>query len=138
MYLAAWEAVSTPFTLSWGTLVRIGYARLARPDNGETRWRLAWLGGELQAAEARDHIYGLLGLTQLALVSDYSDDKDTSTVYSEFIAEWLAYWRACGEGNQASTYSELHFLSVLAWDGRLTHTTWHRGRPTSQNSLEIR
>lgn len=39
-------------------------------------------------------------------------------MYSKFIAEWLVIWRACGEGNQASTYSELHFLilSGVGWE----------------------
>jgi hypothetical protein len=50
---------------------------------------LSTYGGELEAFDPKDHIYGLLGITGLYITPDYSTHKSVS----EYVVAWLEVQR---------------------------------------------
>jgi hypothetical protein len=53
-------------------------------------------GGEFEASDPKDHIYGLLGITELDITPDYSTHKSVSDVYTEYVVAWLEFMREPG------------------------------------------
>ncbi|KAK0738152.1 heterokaryon incompatibility protein-domain-containing protein [Schizothecium vesticola] len=63
---------------------KVGFANLAQ------RWDLAFRCAIMyDATDPKDLIYGVLGLTNIDMKPDYSQDKTTHDVYCEFAETWL-------------------------------------------------
>jgi hypothetical protein len=69
---------------------------------------LSTYGGELKAFDPKDHIYGLLGITELEIIPDYSTHKSVPDVYTEYVVAWLEVQR-----NPNSPYDKLNLLYFL-------------------------
>ena len=95
-----WDNLTLPFIV-WA---RIGFIALARFDrehrttSGLLRkwdmWMLSTHGGDLKASDPKDHIYGLLGVTELDITPDYSTRKSVGDVYTEYVVVWSEIMRS--------------------------------------------
>lgn len=63
--------------------------------------------GKANATEPKDHFYGLLGISSVGLVPDYSLDKSVGLVSQEFMAEYV---RVSQEESSSSTLAPLGVL----------------------------
>ena len=52
-------------------------------------WVIAKGGGRLLATNAKDHIYGLLGLTGIDIIPDYTNATTLGDVYCQYVKVWL-------------------------------------------------
>lgn len=67
-----------------------GRQQEAHPDSDTSGWLISTLGAHLRATNPKDHIYGLLGLSGIALCPDYSDSVPVAQVYRYYVEKSLA------------------------------------------------
>lgn len=94
---AQWDLVRMAWSVR--TWVREAPSRAAEGDQGSlevewNRWDLSLnLGRRFKATDARDHVYGLLGVSGLQITPDYSSSSSAGPVYIEFATKWLDAYR---------------------------------------------
>ncbi|KIW62019.1 hypothetical protein PV05_02072 [Exophiala xenobiotica] len=77
------------------------------------------LGGNLGATNPKDHIYGLLGVTELGLIPDYNITTSVSEVYIQYVRVWLdalplVYQQhLSGDGTGTGPYNIIYPLQFL-------------------------
>ncbi|RFU33592.1 hypothetical protein B7463_g2767, partial [Scytalidium lignicola] len=94
--------------LDWSLIGQIIDGRDSRDHHhhsGEYQFKLSKMGMKLFATDPKDHVYGLLGLTDLNITPDY-ERKSLRDVYCEYSAAWL---EACQ--SFPALQPELMFLS---------------------------
>ncbi|KAM5368730.1 hypothetical protein ACJZ2D_009396 [Fusarium nematophilum] len=78
------------------------------------KWILMSLNGAgLQASNPKDHIYGLLNLSQLDIIPDYSKEKSVGDVYRDYVAALL---KAVSTGSPRE-WTPVDPLFFLSWAG---------------------
>ncbi|KAF4499078.1 heterokaryon incompatibility (het-6OR allele) [Fusarium agapanthi] len=115
----AWDLLSNP--IAWGKLswLFLAQARTKIPDpDGFKGWAVSTFAANLLATDDRDYIYGLLGVSGIPVVPDYSPKNTTSQVYTKYIAGWL---KAARTQQTTHVHSPLAFLS-LAGTGEYGHS----------------
>jgi hypothetical protein len=95
---AAWVALATQYSPPWimlQTYAETGKMEASRDKaHREPDWYLSVLGGRrLLATDPKDHIYGLLGVTRLSIIPDYSEKTSVAALYCDYVANWLGAWR---------------------------------------------
>jgi hypothetical protein len=100
-------------TLHWGSISTLSFLRkLVRQWSGE-RWYIFKAAMRFRAANPRDLVYGLLGVTKAKIIPDYSPSKALSEVLIDYVGAWL---QAKHNGRDTSDPSdeELFFLEYTA------------------------
>ena len=89
-------------------------------------WEIAFDGGNFNATNARDHIYGLLALSGIDIIPDYN--AEVASVYSLFVSTWLKYAKNAtnpGLGPACrQILSFLHFAGVSFNKNDIALPTW--------------
>jgi hypothetical protein len=109
-----WRYLTTPRS-EWERIGRISWVRNSRQyetraglEKKRDSWLISTYGGEFEASDPKDHIYGLLGITEFDITPDYSTHKSVSDVYTEYVLAWLEVMREPG-----ILYDEFHPLYFL-------------------------
>jgi hypothetical protein len=96
------------------SLVRTG--RVSVVARGMTSEResliVSLFGGLLQATNPKDHVYALLGLSDIDVKPHYSDDVPVRRVYRDFVAGWLRKYHL-----ELSRVGRLDELDLLKYAG---------------------
>ncbi|KAK3350269.1 heterokaryon incompatibility protein-domain-containing protein [Lasiosphaeria hispida] len=141
-----WIGLKTGGLVDWKLMKRIIMLRemiLQRPKAENPvkvqveSWSNALLGFALQATDPRDHVYGLLGLTQLDIVPDYSLKTPLADVYIQYTQAWLQFNREHEEfiSKNDSLLAELWFLQFTGlghFKDTLGFPTWAPNFPQMQ------
>lgn len=112
----AWGTLATNVGPSWVNVLTLEKTRKfqanhTRSGNMRQNWDLAFGGGiMLQATDPKDHIYALLGLTNLGILPDYSKETSLAAVYCDFVRRWLSYKRS-----RNAVSPELVFLGMAGY-----------------------
>lgn len=91
-------------------------------DNGAIHkfsgYSMAFFGIHFEATDPKDHIYGLLALSEIDMVPDYNLSTPAKSVYSAYIASYLRFWAQYrAEIRLAHDYVEQHQLFFLHYCG---------------------
>ncbi|KAL4892336.1 hypothetical protein BDV59DRAFT_180502 [Aspergillus ambiguus] len=74
-------------------------------------WEISLIAGQrLVATDHKDYVYGLLGLSKLPIIPEYSVTKTVWDVYREYAEKWLEHYRQIPRSS--SGFSPLAFLSM--------------------------
>ncbi|KAF2436947.1 HET-domain-containing protein [Tothia fuscella] len=112
---SVWELLSTDFD-SWRTVKRITAGRtraeLAARDQQQANdissgSMFSIIGRSYMATDPKDHIYGLLALTRIDVIPDYSPQKTVGEVYRDYVAALLKH---CSSDAADATTKPLFFL----------------------------
>jgi hypothetical protein len=86
----AWDLLSSP--LPWGLICWLFLAqtrtKIPHPD-GFKGWIVSTFTTNLEATDHRDHIHGLLGVSDIPISPNYSTENNASHVCTKYIAGWL-------------------------------------------------
>jgi len=104
-----WDALSSHSFVSgnWWKIFRIflGRDRAGRiiqdPTDTTDGWMFHLQGASLKAADPRDHVYGLLSLSRLEIIPDYSTEKSVGEVHCDFVSALLQQFsdeKTCPQG----------------------------------------
>jgi len=100
-------------------------------------WEIAFDGRHFNATDARDHIYGLLALSGIGIVPDYT--AKVASVYVLFVSTWLKYAKnATTLGSSPACrqiLSFLHFAGVSFNKNDIVLPTWVPNFPEWNQSL---
>ncbi|KAK1508643.1 hypothetical protein CTAM01_02429 [Colletotrichum tamarilloi] len=105
---SAWLSITSSDRVPWHNPMRLMKAKhlhkrpetLSADEWESWGWQLMSWNHTLSATDPKDNIYGLLGLTNLPLIPDYSPDVSVASVYVEYFAQNLAYWKRTGRGKE--------------------------------------
>lgn len=95
--LSCWLAVSTPI-INWGKIDEIEQikdqvgmlgTKLDTPAKIVLAIQLSTRGGDFNATDPKDHVYGLMGLTHMEIIPDYRKEKSFIDVYCDYVAHCL-------------------------------------------------
>ncbi|KAK1674369.1 heterokaryon incompatibility protein-domain-containing protein [Colletotrichum godetiae] len=108
MVESAWLSITSSDRVPWHNPMRLMKAKhlQKRPemlgaDEWESwAWELMSWNHTLSATDPKDSIYGLLGLTKLTLIPDYSPEVSVASVYVEYFDQYLAFWKRTGQGKE--------------------------------------
>jgi hypothetical protein len=110
-----WQTI-TSCQQTWSRIGLITVVRNSRQHETRIRlekkrdsWLLSTYGGGFKASDPKDHIYGLLGITELDIIPDYSTHKNVSDVYTEYVVAWLESMREPGIPH--GDFQPLYFLN---------------------------
>ncbi|KAJ4201510.1 hypothetical protein NW767_006598 [Fusarium falciforme] len=133
----AWVALATHHSPPWILLQT--YAETGRMEatrdtaRHEPDWYLSVLGGRrLLATDPKDHIYGLLGVTRLPIIPDYSEKTSVASLYCDYVAKWLKAWR---DGDM--DFEELDFITFSGFSTAqkdLEMPSWAPNYPSASGS----
>ena len=73
-----------------------------------TNWTISTVAGQYDATDPRDHIYGLLALSNIGIEPDYRPSKSLGQVYEDYVSARLTFLR--DGGNQDDQLPPLFFL----------------------------
>ena len=95
--LSCWLAVLSPI-IHWGKIDQIEQIKdqvgmpgtsLDTPAKIVSVIQLSTRGGDFNATDPKDHIYGLIGLTHMGIIPDYRKEKSFIDVYCDYVAHCL-------------------------------------------------
>lgn len=127
-----WVILSTGMGLTWSLLNVIEDTRRQQADSDRTgalqkNWPLSMMGGKmLRATDPKDHIYGLLGITNLGILPDYSERTSLSAVYCGYVDHWLRDFRS----GTACPFPELFFLPLAGLSKHPDLPSWVPSYPS--------
>jgi heterokaryon incompatibility protein (HET) len=131
---SVWEFLSSDFN-TWRTIQRIngGKIRACRlalseqdPMDTAAGWMLSLTGRSYLATDPRDHIYGLLALTNIDIVPDYSPEKSVGEVYRDYVDALLRTYDLDWEtfGVATNRLSFLYYAGIGIFDNVLSLPSW--------------
>ncbi|KAK1639694.1 hypothetical protein BDP81DRAFT_181827 [Colletotrichum phormii] len=108
MVESAWLSITSSDRVPWHNSIRLMKAKhlqkrpeVLRADEwGLWGWLLMSWNHTLSATDPKDSIYGLLGLTNLPIIPDYSPDVSVASVYVEYFAQYLAFCKRTGQAKE--------------------------------------
>jgi hypothetical protein len=139
-----WEHLSTDFD-TWRTIERIEAGKLrarllAREQlnsiDEASGWMLSLTGRSYQATDPKDHIYGLLALTRVNVLPDYSPENSVGAVYREYVKALLQNYTSDWKDVMPQPLLFLYYAGIGIFDNTLGLPTWAPNFPEeSQKGL---
>ncbi|KAK2001876.1 hypothetical protein LX36DRAFT_652879 [Colletotrichum falcatum] len=110
---SVWASITSSSRVPWHNPRRIMEAKHLqnRPELLSTEeweqwgWQVMSWSHTLSATNPKDNLYGLLGLTDIPLVPDYSDEVSVSSVYVDYFSKWISFWKRTGRGKELALLS---------------------------------
>ena len=77
------------------------------------RWSLSMMSSaNLEAKDPKDKVYGLLGISRVEMVPDYSEATKAGDVYLEYVRQWVLAHRGVMEVRTSYSVAKLDFLRL--------------------------
>lgn len=113
MVESVWLSITSSDRVLWHNPKRIMEAKhlqmrpeLLDADEWEQwGWQVMSWSHTLSATNPKDSLYGLLGLTNIPLVPDYSPEVSVASVYVDYFSKWISYWKRTGRGKELTLLS---------------------------------
>ncbi|KAH8726468.1 heterokaryon incompatibility protein-domain-containing protein [Phaeosphaeriaceae sp. PMI808] len=118
-----------PILYGWDQVRKISVTKrlvneVSQEDRSQkgTHWKVLLEGLNYQATDPKDHIYGLLVLSNIDMSPDYSNKKPVDEVYRDYINEWLHNYNPSWEIGNPLKF--LDFAGIGHFDNALKLSTW--------------
>ncbi|KAH7329447.1 heterokaryon incompatibility protein-domain-containing protein [Stachybotrys elegans] len=112
--MTVWKTLTTPH-VDLNLILDVAMCRKARQAAGESGvldpkvgWWITMFARDLVATDPKDYIYGLLGISGIRLVPDYTSDTSLAKVYLDYCKGWLDVTR---DAKLYNGQGSLYFLS---------------------------
>ncbi|KZL79564.1 hypothetical protein CI238_07232 [Colletotrichum incanum] len=108
-YSLAWTSLCS--LCGWFRRIQENRPELLNTDEWEQwGWQVMSWSHTLSATNPKDNLYGLLGLTNIPLIPDYSDGVSVSSVYVDYFNKWLSFCKRteCGKELALLSMAGLH------------------------------
>ncbi|GJC82546.1 heterokaryon incompatibility protein 6, OR allele [Colletotrichum liriopes] len=131
---SAWISITSSDRVPWHNPKRIMEAKhlqsrpelLSADEWEQWGWQVMSWSHTLSATNPKDNIYGLLGLTNIPLIPDYSDGVSVTSVYVDYFSKWLSFWKRTGRGKELALLSMAGLHMTMGSD----HSNLILGFPT--------